>query len=419
LKKSKNAITFPALRGVMGDWVYYSTLMRMDQIAKRVKYAADIHKNKKLSDMIQRELNSKRTDAIATYLNEQEERFFNSLVVATYGGNPNWHSVGAISSRDNELETQLDADTIETVGFLSLSGKEKLFALDGQHRLAGIKKAVKAKNEDVLNDTLSVIFVGHKTTPQGLKKTRRLFTTLNKTAKPVKKNEIIALDEDDVMAITVRRLLEHSKYFNGDKVAFTGSANMPPSNTKSLTTIVALYDCLTLLFTKSDLNLSDTKANLTRARPNDEDLEKYYKLALQYFRYLGAEIPALDKFFNSDNYGEVTAKNRGDFGGHLMFRPKGLLIFTHVVVSLTQEMSLLKAVRTAAKLPLLLKEPPLRGLFWQPSTSRIVASNDTLLRNIFIYMVDGDLPARTENALLSKYREALDNPKVQLPETVV
>ena len=40
--------------------------------------------------------------------------------------------------------------------------------------------------------------VMHKNTTDGLEATRRLFTTLNKTAKPVSKNAVIALDEDDV-----------------------------------------------------------------------------------------------------------------------------------------------------------------------------------------------------------------------------
>ena len=44
----------------------------------------------------------------------------------------------------------------------------------------------------------------------------RLFTTLNKTARPVSKNAVIALDEDDVMAICVRRLIEDSRFFHGN-----------------------------------------------------------------------------------------------------------------------------------------------------------------------------------------------------------
>ena len=63
--------------------------------------------------------------------------------------------------------------------------------LDGQHRLAGIERAIRGCMTDS-EDEVSVIFLGHKNTTDGLEATRRLFTTLNKTAKPVSKNAVIA-----------------------------------------------------------------------------------------------------------------------------------------------------------------------------------------------------------------------------------
>jgi DNA sulfur modification protein DndB len=78
----KATLVLPALRGVMGDWVYYSCLMDVGNLAKRVRYAEEVHKNDSLSKMIQRRLNSDRSTQIAEYLRSQPERFFNSLVVA-------------------------------------------------------------------------------------------------------------------------------------------------------------------------------------------------------------------------------------------------------------------------------------------------------------------------------------------------
>ena len=90
-KKSKESkkIVLPALRGIMGDWIYYSCLMDLPEISRRVSYADEIHNNKQLSDMIQRRLKAGRSSEIAKYLETQSERFFNSLVIATYGGQPN------------------------------------------------------------------------------------------------------------------------------------------------------------------------------------------------------------------------------------------------------------------------------------------------------------------------------------------
>ena len=38
-QKKNEEIILPALRGIMGNWVYYSCLMNMEEIAKRVRYA--------------------------------------------------------------------------------------------------------------------------------------------------------------------------------------------------------------------------------------------------------------------------------------------------------------------------------------------------------------------------------------------
>ena len=89
-----NEIVLPSLRGVFGDWIYYSCLIPMAEIASRVDFANEIQKNKKLSKLIQRELKRNRASEIKDYLLQENERFFNSLVIAIHGGRPNWFQVG-------------------------------------------------------------------------------------------------------------------------------------------------------------------------------------------------------------------------------------------------------------------------------------------------------------------------------------
>ena len=183
MTKKPEEIVLPALRGVMGDWVYYSCLMDLGELSSRVHYAEDIHNNEALSDMIQRQLKKGRSAQIAEYLKVQPDRFFNSLVVATYGGQPHWHALSDVRSKTKTAKLKnLPEETVASVGFLTLRGDENLFALDGQHRLAGIKKAVKDGLESDPYDEVSIIVVAHRNTQNGLERTRRLFTTLNKTA---------------------------------------------------------------------------------------------------------------------------------------------------------------------------------------------------------------------------------------------
>src|ERR1039457_4617756 len=203
----------PALRGVFGDWVYYSCLMPLSEVGSRVQFAEKIiRKSEKLSEWIQREIKIGRAHQIARYLVREEQRFFNSLVVAIHGGDPAWHGFGDFRPESDDIHLrEVPKDVEAGVGFLSFTGQEDIFALDGQHRLAGIQEAL-LKNPELGREEVSLILVAHKTTKEGRERTRRLFTTLNKTAVPVSKGEIIALDENDVMAIVTRYLVEESRY---------------------------------------------------------------------------------------------------------------------------------------------------------------------------------------------------------------
>lgn len=419
-KKSLDPIVLPALRGIMGDWIYYTCLMDIGELSKRVRYAEEVHSNKLLSDMIQRRLRSGRAAQIAQYLENQPERFFNALVVATYGGQPNWHSLNDVKSRTKNGELKsLDDDTVASVGFLTLQGDEELFALDGQHRLAGIKKAIRDGIDQDPYDEVSVIFVGHRDSKKGLERTRRLFTTLNKTARPVTKGEIIALDEDDVMAICVRRLIEQTDLFAGNRIAFVASNNMPTANTTSLTTIANLYDVLTILFTNAQFDLKKQKADLQRVRPDDETLNKYFKFAEGYFLQLRKNFKALDEFFSAKNTETVVKKYRGSHGGHALFRPIGLEIMTRVVARFTKDMSMVQAAKLAAKLPTDLNEEPYEWLMWDPNKKIMLNGHKVTIREILLYMVGKNAKNYSEATLLERYQRETGDEEMELPEKII
>ena len=413
-------IVLPALRGIMGDWVYYSCLMRLDQLSSRVHFAAEIHKHKGLSDMIQRRLTLGRGAEIAGYLKSQPERFFNSLVIATYGGQPNWHALSDVRSKSSSVELgNLTDETVASVGFLTLTGAERLFAVDGQHRLAGIKKAVRDGVQDDPYDEVSVIFVAHKETRQGLMRTRRLFTTLNKTARPVSKGDIIALDEDDVMAICVRRLIEDTELFTGDRVALVANNNMPVANVTGLTTIGNLYDVLTILFTTAQPNLKRSKADLQRVRLPDDELDAYFGYAKNFFVLLSRYFGELKEFFAATKTESVVRKYRGVHGGDVLFRPIGLEIFVRIIARLTKHMSLAQAVKLAGRLPHRLGEEPFEGLMWDSGKKTILNGHKVTLREVLLYMVGKNAKIYSEATLLDRYRRETGQDEAELPDKIV
>ena len=412
-------LILPALCGVMGVRAYYSCLMSFDELARRVSYADEVHQNESLSDMIQRELDERRSEEIARYLSDIPEHFFNSLVVATYGGDPNWHPLSDVNSRSDEALNNLSEETIQSVGFLTLNGDEKLFAVDGQHRLSGIKRFVENSENSELQDVVSVIFVAHKDTPDGLQRTRRLFTTLNKTARPVRKGEIIALDEDDVMAICARRLVEDTALFGGDRIAFVAGNNMPVNNTHSLTTIGNLYDVLGILFSQTQTPLKKIRRDLQRVRPTDDLLDEYFELAQNFFMELGASIQEVGEFFAATDTEPIVAKHRGSDGGSALFRPIGLDIFARVVAELTKTktLSISEAVELAAELPTNLSEAPYVELMRDTRTGRILNSNKALLREILLHMLGGSKESAED--LTERYRRITGSENAALPPRVV
>ncbi|MEA9589195.1 DGQHR domain-containing protein [Xanthomonas sp. WHRI 10064A] len=411
-KASRQAqLILPSLRGNFGDWVYYTCLMSVKDIADRVNYAEEIHTDKALSRLIQRSLEGPRAKHIANYLTNTKDRFFSAMVLATYGGEPQWMDVGNFHSTSNpEIVNSLDEDSRDAMGFLALSGKEKIFAVDGQHRLAGIREAIR-EQADFEGEQLPVILIGHDEKNKR-QRTRRLFTTLNKTAKPVKKRDIIALDEDDAMAIISRRLVEEHAWFKDPRIAVISSSNVPSSDTECLTTITNLYNVLRLLLLHHTKQKSDR--TLRFFRPSDEVLEGYYKYSLTFFTALAKYFPPVKDAFTSNAENPV-AKYRNEKGGHILFRPIGLLIVADLVTEYMTKhnVSLANAVKAVAVIPTDISKAPYKGVIWDADRGLINAKQKALARDVLSHMLG--LNDGNSIALKARYAAALNKPGAALP----
>ena len=77
---------------------------------------------------------------------------------------------------------------------------------------------------------------------------------------------------------------------------------------------------------------------MQRVRPADAELQKYFKLANDYFSYLEKYCPELRELFSAKKTEPVVRKYRGSHGGSALFRPIGLEIFARIVARLTKDM---------------------------------------------------------------------------------
>jgi len=183
----------PCVRGVFGERVYYSGLLSGEQIAERIISAHQIREAKSLEDWLQRKLNARCSD-IANYLCERPNKFFNSIIVGVFGGLPKWVPFDLKKAAiDLHLPDTLAA---ESMGLLVFDGSEKLFAVDGQHRVEGIRLAQERCAESIKKDEYPVILIAHIDDAEGKLETRRLFSDINKRAVPVSRGDNVVIDED-------------------------------------------------------------------------------------------------------------------------------------------------------------------------------------------------------------------------------
>jgi len=421
--ENRQPLKLPGLRAHMGDWIYYICLMKMKDIANRISFAKEIHISESLNDLLQRSVTDRSKD-IAAYLLSQQQRFFNALVVGVYGGQPNWYEL-SVRTEVSHLGP-LPEHTEGVLGILRLDGSEQTWAIDGQHRVAGIRQAVQ-ENPEIGEEEVCVIFVAGVTShhvekdPDGYERTRRLFTTLNRHAKPVNKSDIIALDEDDVVAIVTRQLVEEYDLFQG-KISIGQARSIQVTDKQNLTTIRVLYDAM-------DVYLRDRGAKSWRRfqtiRPPDDVIDSFYNKSTEFWQLLTEYFPSLQDIGNNKPSEEVAGRYRHDQGGHLLFRPVGLLMVVRVLRHLVDsETRLNEAVRLISQVPMEISAPPWAELLWDTTNSRMITSpeNQKVAKRLLFYSVGGDLQRLRTNLddLRQEYAGILnrDPNEVEIPRYV-
>ncbi len=288
--------------------------------------------------------------------------------MGVYGGEPEWLEVEIKEPARpwDEGNERLDG----TIGLLRLSGSEQLFALDGQHRVVGTVRALEA-DPSLGNEEVAVIFVGHSKDQAGLERTRRLFSTLNRYAKPVSTRDIIALDEDDAVAIVTRRLVDSHPLFS-DRVSLGKTKAVPVTDGINFTSIVALYDCVEMVL---KLNPAWKKGH-KRIRPREEILNDLTQHCVDYWNIVMDEHEVLQAYIGAPRDANPAQPFRGRQGGHLLFRPIGILAHTWAATSLcTKEGADLRAaIQRLAEVPVELAEAPWPGLLWDGENQRMITS---------------------------------------------
>jgi DNA sulfur modification protein DndB len=309
----------------------------MREVAARVKKTDEVHKSVKLADWIQRILDMDHAKRIAEYLIKDETRMFSAIVLGVYGGSPEWAELSVADPR-NELSEDDEDRMNRTIGVLVLSGNEKLFAIDGQHRVAGIKKAVDEK-ASLTEEEVAVIILGHDDkSDEGKKRTRRLFVTLNQTAKKVSDRDFVALSEDNGLAVVTRDMIDNFDLFQiKDIVSFSGTVTIRETDKAAVTSILGLFQIIKGLYPRKHTAWPKYTA-VQRARPDGKTLKAIYDHMGRYWELLVELVPEYGTVFTRQT--RQAAYYRTGTHNHLLFRPAGQLAFARATEYLTTNHSL-------------------------------------------------------------------------------
>jgi DNA sulfur modification protein DndB len=345
---------------------------------------------------------------IAAYITQQEERFFNSLVLAVYDGEPQWHEVRLNYG---------DGEEYYDIGLLELTGEEKIFPVDGQHRVEGIKKVL-SESDRFDEERIPVIFIGHKNDANGVKRARRLFSALNHYAKPISKRDIIALDEDDAVAIASRELIENHPLFENERILDSKSRAIPESNKKAFTTIITFYDCnfeLMRLFLESrtvkgadgrTIRGSSKAKEYIRFRPEQPELDEFIKLCVNFWNAVSSEISCVREYLASD---PATEDFRNKDGGLLPFRSAALIPLVKAVIHIHKKTaaSFVEALREINTLPLKISDNIWAGILWDKNNKRMLMNHQKVVELRLVHLYDSALLSNKEKRdLVAEYASA-------------
>ena len=175
-----------------------------------------------------------------------------------------------------------------------------------------------------------------------LQRYRRLFSSLNRYAKPTDRDTDIIMDEDDMYAILTRQLITDHEFFRApgrQKESFkvkTKGKNLMGQD-QHFTTLQTLYLVNErLLKTRNRIIAGKGQIN-KQFRPREEVIEAHYNELSDYWDAILNTIPSLH---NNPSEMRVTNQNEIDDKqgeNHFLFRPIGQELFAKLVRNLLDD----------------------------------------------------------------------------------
>lgn len=330
--------TLGCIKAKMGRTPYYICKMPAGELIDRVGIAKEMPEwaDMTAEEKMQRECDIHRiVEEIVPYVIDDPDRFFSSLIVDIFSGynDIRFEPLSKVVPQIPEAYAVPMAD----MGFITLPGKERLIALDGQHRLLSLKIAIRgisgvpggtktfpAMNKlqphpELAEEELCVILVEHTDTA----KIRKIFNKINKYAKQTSRSDNIITSDDDAFAVIARRLIrEGGPLAPIDDIELVNWKNNTLSpRSKNLTTLSALY-------TIAETILKDRKLS-SKVLPEEDELEAAYQTVANFWEMSLQKVDAYKTYMELSRSKKPVSTLREE---NLLLKPVTQMALAHVAL---------------------------------------------------------------------------------------
>lgn len=229
-------VKFPALRGKMGNRLYYVGMVPLSAVPKLFTFVdwAGIPAEARA----QRKLTQKRVPEITRYILEHEDDWVFSSLTASF------------DAEETFLSSELDDD----LGVLELPLTGEFLINDGQHRRAAIIEALK-ENPLLEEQSISVVFFPE----ENIERNQQMFSDLNRTVQKTSRSIDILYDHRDLLNQVTLAVSEAVPILKGkvDKEAVSLAAR-----SSKFITLSALYDANRQLLGRLPETLDDDELQI-------------------------------------------------------------------------------------------------------------------------------------------------------------
>ncbi len=418
----------------LGTTEYYIAKMPVEELVNSVGLAVELPEWKDMTpdEKMQREPDMNRVvNEICPYFIEDKDRFFGCLIVDIYSGFDSMVFEPVTKYIKNDIPASYNL-SFKDVGFLTLPGKERLIALDGQHRLLAMKLCLKGysaisaamlgnkkmtpqmlalePHPELADEEIGVIFVEHTDNL----KIRKIFNKVNKYARQTGRGQNIITSDDDVFATIARKLFSEGEVLEkiNEIELVNWSSNTLSQRSKQLTTVSALY-------TISETLLKD-RGWSPKTMPADDEIVRAFGEITEFWKGLLSGLDIYEEYLELTKIDKPVSQLREV---NLLMKPVTHMALAHVAFMAKQKsLKWTEVVKKLNKVDWSMENSIWFNILVIPAKKKKVITGKESIRAagmVISYMVMGDLMTKPEIHEVKEIIKNATNGKSEvLPELI-